>query len=297
MNKHLASKVEQFGQCFTSARPVWDDREGVHIDYNCLESKPFDALMFFTMYAHERPQANPRYKFAHRMAILKTIGLRQITPNVNEHFRDTFERKKDFAHRVWQAFEICLSTDDTIPNETYTKGAVRLVLEKMKSESQPNIVLWLRSKKLQDAYHTLSRLGGGIGIKIAALFLRDIWRFVGEWSNYDKSELYCIQPVDIWVERWAKRCWPEIEWPNNREKIAKRICKACQEDGIDPVSFNMGAWLIGSHFQRLCSFFQVPMLDRFDYRATLNIFDPTIVNQAIQYLAISEGDRKMFPLM
>jgi hypothetical protein len=293
----LASKVQPFGECFVTARPVWDWREGVQIDYGGLESKPFDALMFFTMYAHERPQADPRYKFAHRMAIMRSIGLQKITPEVNQRFQDQFKRKKDFASIMWQNFVECLKEDKTVPKETYTKGAVRLVLERLKSESQPNVVVWLRSKPLGDAYGTLSKLGGGIGPKIAALFLRDIWRFVGKWHSYDETDLFCIQPVDRWVERWAKRCWPpEESWPSNREEIAKLICKYCQRDGVDPVLFNMGAWLLGSHFQNLCSFFQVPMLKRFNYGGTLDIFDPNLVNRAIGNLARSEGNGDTFPI-
>lgn len=295
----LASKVEQFGQCFKAARPVWDGREGVHIDYDALESKPFDALMFFTMYAHERPQANPRYKVAHRMAVLRTIGVIDTTPDVNERFRHTFERNGGFALAVWQNFRQCLSEDDTNPmlNETYTKGAVRLILERLKKESQPNVVFWLRSKELEDAYYTLSRLGGGIGHKIAALFLRDVWYFVGEWSSYDKTNLFCIQPVDIWVERWARRCWPGINWPGDREKTAKLITECCRGDGINPVLFNMGAWFIGSHFQRLCSFFQVPVSHRFDYQGALDTFDSALVNRGIRNLASSEGNGQTFPLL
>jgi len=299
MSESLPSKVERFGQCFGAARPVWDRREGVRIDYDALESNPFDALMFLTMYAHERPQANPRYKFAHRMAVLRTIGVSGIMPDTNERFHHSFETDDNFALAVWQNFAQCLGEEDTkaVPNERYTKGAVRLILERLKEGSEPNVVRWLRSKKLGDAYYTLSRLGGGIGHKIAALFLRDIWYFVGEWPTYDNTRLFCTQPVDIWVERWARRCWPGIEWPSDREKSAKLIVECCGKDKINPILFNMGAWFVGSHFQRLCSFFQIPMLQRFDYIGALDIFDPALVNQGISNLERYEGNGQIFPLL
>lgn len=293
----MASKVQEFGGCFDVARPIWDRREGVQVNYQLLESRPFDALMFFTMYAHERPQADPRYPVAHRMAVLRAIGVSDATEaNVNEQFANRFRKDKGFPEAVWSEFEKCLKMDDRVPKESYTVGPVRRVLEKLQEAGEPNLVVLLRSKKLKEAYNFLLGIHGGIGHKIAALFLRDVWGYAGPWPNTPESDLYCVQPVDRWVEFWARKCWPAVDWPQNREEVARLIVGRCLADRIDTVAFNKGAWFVGAHFQKLCGFFNIPIAKRLSYTEAVADFDPGIVRQAIAALLSSETSCRTFPV-
>jgi len=202
MNRSLAHKLAEFGRCFNAAKPVWDRRHGLPIDriddYRQLVNKPLEALMLFTTVAHERPYASPKYPVAHRMAILKAIGASDIrNTGVNKKFSEKLLSDGNFPDEVWRDFkelaEIETKRDEQQSNkqnikEKYTKGPVVRILQELKAKREPNLILYLQSKKLEDAYNFLKdkKQIGGIGHKIAALFLRDVWDYVGkggQWVN------------------------------------------------------------------------------------------------------------------
>lgn len=305
MNHRLAVKVQEFSAAFDVARRVWDSREGLHIDYLFLDSKPFDAIMFFTMYAHERPFSNPRYPVAHRIAILRNIGASDVKePSVNDKFANKY-REPGFPNAVWNDFKTLLriaDRDEETRNrmEKYTKGPVRIILEKLKKNKEPNIIALLTSKTLREAYEFLKGIDG-IGHKIAALFLRDARSYFGGWHDAKESDLYCVQPVDRWVRELAAMCWSDVDTEQNVEKVARDIVERCREQGIDPIAFNKGAWFVGAHFQKLCGFFNIETTLRLSDTGTLTTeaiqrLDPSIVKKAIETVGKGESAGEIYPL-
>lgn len=308
MNPGLAHRLSEFGRCFDAAKPIWDRRHGLHIktldDYRKLVNKPLDALMLFTTAAHERPYASPQFPIAHRLAIIKAIGASDIQePNVNKKFSEKLLNYNNFPGQVWSEFKKLAKIEEKAANqatkESYTKGPVLKILDVLKAARQPNIILYLQSKKLKNAYEFLKDKNqiGGIGHKIAALFLRDIWDYVGkggQWVNTPPTDKYCIQPVDRWVKMWAEKCWSD-DWPQSVEKYAEPIIGRCKAEGVDPMNFNKGAWFVGSHFQNICSFCGVKASDRLSYTADIvDQFDPNKVEQAIKTLSSLEAGGQVF---
>ncbi|MEM2935507.1 MAG: hypothetical protein QXF32_04000, partial [Candidatus Thermoplasmatota archaeon] len=93
----------------------------------------------------------------------------------------------------------------------------------------------------------------GIGNKVSALILRDfhcflkLWRIQDEVPDEEKYRLqYRFQPVDRWVERFSNLCWKDKKWSNKHDENAKLIVECCYTEGINPISFNQGAWFVGS---------------------------------------------------
>ena len=255
MARALAHKLEEFADCYDAARPIWDRRAGLQIDYPVLDRRPFDALMFFVEYAHQRA-GGTAYTRVHRKALLEAIDASSpLDRGVNEQFVAQME-DETFAQRGWETFEKECETNSYKVNERQTKGPIKEVIEKLHHEGKPNLVALLRSKTLEEAYEFLKGIKG-LGPKIAALLLRDLWSYVGPWPNTSEDEMYCLQPVDIWVRFWSKRCWDEANLPNADEACAKLIVGWCREVGVNPIRFNMGAWFVGAHFKKLCDFFDV----------------------------------------
>jgi hypothetical protein len=302
VTRSLARRVEEFSGAFDVARPIWDRRQGLCIDYRFLSSKPFDALMFFTLYAHERPFANPRYPVAHRIAILKAIGASDAKgASVNrKHARRYCE--PGFAQAVWKEFKTLLTQDEgkeearkTLKNlKKYTRGPVLGILKMLTDERQPNIVVLLTSMKLREAYELLNHIDW-IGHKIAALFLRDVRGYCGGWPQAEEGDLFCLQPVDRWVGRLAVKCWEDLKEEKNPEKMAREIVKRCGKEGVDPIRFNKGAWLLGAHSQKLCGFFNIRTTMRLSDMGTLiDRFDPSMLKKAIETLGKAENAAEVY---
>lgn len=302
MNDGLVLKIQEFSFAFDSARRIWDKREGLSIDYQFLDSKPFDAIMFFTMYAHERPFSNPRYPVAHRIAILKNIGASDAKePGVNDKFSNKC-RQPEFPEEVWDDFKTLLriaerdeKTRKTM--EKYTKGPVSTILEKL--NQQPNIIALLTSMTLREAYEFLKKIDG-ISHKIAALFLRDVYSYFGGWHDTEESG-YCLQPVDRWVRELAAMCWNDVNTDRNPEEIARDIVRRCRNQGIDPIAFNKGAWFVGANFQKLCNFFNIETTRRLSATGalaeeTIHRFDANIVKKAIETVGKAESAGEIYPL-
>ena len=303
MNEELVLKIQEFSAVFDTARRIWDTREGLSIDYQRLDSKPFDAIMFFTMYAHERPFSNPRYPVAHRIAILKNIGASDANQNnVNDVFSIKC-REPGFPSAVWNDFKELLTIDERDKEKTrrtiekYTKGSVSTILEKLNEQS--SIVALLTSMRLREAYEFLKKIDG-ISHKIAALFLRDISSYYGGWDNADEKDLYCLQPVDRWVKELAKMCWDDVI-DKEPEKMAKDILTRFQNKRKDSIDFNKGAWFVGAHFQKLCNFSNIETTMRLSLKGgltegTILKFDANDVNKAIGTLGMAESNREIYPL-
>lgn len=286
----LAKKLCEFAPCYDLAHKIWI--RGHSFEESELVDDAYGAMIFYTTYVHERQGSNPRFPLYHREALRRGLN--------GKKFDDVFLSDVDFPKRVWNQF---LSFAQPKPNEKITAGVVYEILEKMRDEQQPNLICLLRSKSLFNAFEWL-RAVRGIGPKLAAFFLRDIWSFIGEWENTLKDNWYCLQPTDTWIKFWSEKCWPDAEWTSNikidsdsaKIRFAKNLTSECLRSKIDSVAFNKGAWFVGSHFEQISSFCDISEEMQIDMPKCVLFFDKHKVLEGIEAFNKSNKQRNIFPV-
>ena len=268
-------------------------RIGVRESETQLIGDPHWAMIFYTAYVHERQGSNPRFPLYHREAIRKAMN--------GKKFEDVILSDKGFPEKVWKNF---LSFARPKPNEKITKGVVFEILKRMQDESQPNLISLLKSKSLFEAFEWLDGIQG-IGQKLASLFLRDIWSFIGPWANTPKENMFCLQPVDTWIAFWSKICWPDAYWSAGnirldsdkaKIKFARVLTIKCLNSEIDPVSFNKGAWFAGSHFEQLSKFFNIPEKRQINLSECVLEFQSRKAVEGIRRFSECEKQKNIFPV-
>lgn len=85
-----------------------------------------------------------------------------------------------------------------------------------------------------------------VGPKIAAFYLRDLVSLYGLEDKVPAEYAFCLQPVDVWVEKVARQLGI-VDQGANPDKIQSAIIAHCQAEGISPLLFNQGAWYVGSN--------------------------------------------------
>ena len=140
------------------------------------------------------------------------------------------------------------------------------VIDKLASKNISNIAVHVRdlliAGKTRQAYEFF--IGGkkiikirGIGDKIASFYLRDIVYLAPNLNEKDisNSELHLLQPIDTWLVQALKILFPDDEKelekditnnPTLRKKYQNRIVELCRESDVLSISFNQGAWVLGS---------------------------------------------------
>lgn len=288
----LARKLSDFGSCYDLAHKIWMQRVGLDEKEKELVNDSYGAMIFYIGYVHERQGSNPRFPLYHREALRRGLNRKE--------FDDVLLSDVDFPKRVWKCF---LSFTQPKPNKKITEGVVYEILEKMRNEQQSNLISLLRSKSLLNAFKWL-RSVRGIGPKLAALFLRDIWCFIGEWENTLKDNWYCLQPTDAWIKFWSEKCWPDAEWTSNiklnsdsaKIRFAKNLTSECFRCKIDPVSFNKGAWFVGSHFEEISRFCNIPEDMQTDMPKCVLSFDEQKVLEGIKEFNECDLRHNIFPV-
>jgi hypothetical protein len=95
--------------------------------------------------------------------------------------------------------------------------------------------------------HYTSLLGiRQVGEKVASFYLRDLVSLYGLSGLIDDASASCLQPVDVWVRRIARRAGIAGQ-ADTDAAIRRGILKACREKGVSPIDFNQGAWYMGYH--------------------------------------------------
>jgi hypothetical protein len=85
-----------------------------------------------------------------------------------------------------------------------------------------------------------------VGPKIASFYLRDVVSLFGLERFVSDDAAFCLQPVDVWVEKIAYRS-KLVPEKSSHAAIRNAILSRCRAIGISPVVFNQGAWYVGSH--------------------------------------------------
>jgi len=85
-----------------------------------------------------------------------------------------------------------------------------------------------------------------VGPKIASFYLRDIVSLFKLGNSVDSDSAFCLQPIDVWVRRIAKK----LQIVNNEaddRTIQEAIVKKCEESNVSSFRFNQGVWYAGSY--------------------------------------------------
>ena len=265
----LAKKLAEFSICYEKLHTIYLKKIELPDDFKKIKSDPFLAILYFTVFVHERQGSNPDFQKFHRIAIRKSLN--------GSDFSTKLLNDKYFPDRVWRKFK---ELTNNKPNEKNTKGPVRDILEEMQKASEPNIIELLGGMTIKNAYNFL--LGfKGIGNKISAFILRDLQNFFKLWE-VPNDDLYRLQPVDRWVIRFSELCWPSEPWTDKHSRNAKIIVERCTKHNINPISFNQGAWFVGSHYTDLCRYHKISEDESIDLVNSVLRFDKEKVIMGIE---------------
>ena len=202
-----------------------------------------------------------------------------------------------FPERVWKRFRNLANLSDGSKGASYTIGPVRKILEELNRSRTANWLQVLQGMSPEEAFEWLDDLDG-IGPKISSFIVRDMFSIFHLWPILPEGQMYCAQPVDRWVRDWGERLLT-IRFKDNpseteMKKEMKAVAEECNEEGVDPIGFNKAAWFVGSHFQDICDFFDVPLLERLDRTSCLRHFDPDVLTRAIAEYADSLAKKRAF---
>jgi len=121
------------------------------------------------------------------------------------------------------------------------------IIDKLASDNIPNIAIHIRDYISKDdtqrAYNFMKSIRG-IGEKISSFYLRDIAYLAG-LDEKNISDLYLLQPIDTWIEQTLKILF-NSDAPQGLKDKQELIVDLCKESGVSSISFNQGAWVLGS---------------------------------------------------
>ncbi len=109
----------------------------------------------------------------------------------------------------------------------------------------------IRESKVGEHYNELQAAKNKQGIvqvgpKIASFYLRDVvWLFELD-GEVPADFQFCLQPIDVWVRRFARRTGMVPEKASDTE-IQQAVVTLCAEGGYSPLSFNTGLWHVGQN--------------------------------------------------
>lgn len=269
----VARRLSRFSGCHDLANlRIWRRQAGVMENNEEIREDSLSAIKLFTMYAHERAGRNPKFPHFHRVAIIRALKGRT--------FDEALFQDDRFASKVWKEF-VRLSNDK--PNKQNTEGVVRDVLTELRKEGEANLVLFLASKRPEEAFEWLDSVRG-IGEKIAALIVRDFGSILSLWGPIPDDKLHYLQPLDVWSRFWSRRCWNSMQHRTVMPEM-KEVTARCLDEGVDPIKFNKGAWLVGRHFYEIRRFFNVGESSRDPPEECLKKFDAVRLENSIRTYA------------
>ncbi|HEC93021.1 MAG TPA: hypothetical protein ENI51_08545 [Candidatus Atribacteria bacterium] len=200
----------------------------------------YQALVcFLKSYAYERQGAPKAYS---RIAI-KCISNR--FKNVHNWNVPT----KDDSKNIWKEYKQIAKNDFNIKvNEKQNPlNEDRGVISKMNLNNISNIAVYIRdlidSDDTNKAHYFMKEIRG-IGEKISSFYLRDIV-YLAKLGEDNISDLHLLQPIDTWLEQTLEIIFPSKLQNSLREK-QKLIVDLCKKSDVSSISFNQGAWVLGS---------------------------------------------------
>ena len=204
-------------------------------------------ICFLKNYAYERQGAAAAYS---KIALKCFSNRYQDGHNwrvpTKDDAKDLWEDYKNIAKRDYNLFDN--RTGKVKVNQTHNPvNADRGVVDKLVSNNALNIAVYIRDLiscgDTTKAYNFIKEIRG-IGEKIASFYLRDI-AYLARLDEENISDLYLLQPIDTWLEQTFKILF-NFDVPKNLQEKQKLIVDLCKESKVSSISFNQGAWVLGS---------------------------------------------------
>ncbi len=223
----------------------------------------YKALVcFLKNYAYERQGAAAAYS---------KIALKVVSNRYQNKYNWRVSTKDD-AKGLWEDYENVAKSDYNLLDNTTGKvkvnkthnplNADRGVVDKLVSNNTLNIATHTRdlisSGDTTEAYNFIKDIRG-IGEKIASFYLRDIVYLSGI-DEENISDLHLLQPIDTWLEQTLKILFNFDAQKNLHEK-QKLIVDLCKEAEVSSISFNQGAWVLGSQIAGEFETFKKSLID------------------------------------
>lgn len=196
--EHIMQRFERLSELFVSCFK-WDESKVV-------EENKWDSLwLFVSCYAFERQGRSPNYLPAAADAI-KELSDEKLCAKAAKKVWMRFEEKLEYTGLNHANNPLC-------PKGTsyHRKDRADLLIKESVSavevaaELPKPIVKWARDKIEEDntkeAHEKLCEIGG-IGEKIASLFLRDV---TVKYEIIPQSNRHLLQPIDTWAEFVTKK--------------------------------------------------------------------------------------------
>lgn len=219
------------------------------------EKNGFLALkVFLNNYAYTRQGAPNAYSSIAIECISKRYD------NGNKWHMPTNEDAKE----IWKRYkQIAKEKYNLIKTKGKDKGKIKVnqkinplneengIIIQIVSHELSNIALYIKNqlinKRTKEAYNLIKRIGG-CGEKITSFYLRDIADIALENNEIENeseiSDLYLLQPMDTWLNQTFEIIFQEKE--SKTHKKQEKIVNLCKEAEISTISFNQGAWILGS---------------------------------------------------
>ena len=223
----------------------------------------YKALVcFLKNYAYERQGAAAAYsKIALKCVSNKYQNGSNWRVPTKGDAKDLWEDYKNIAKSDYNLLDN--RTGKVKVNETHNPlKADRGVVDKLVSSNTSNIAVHIRDLisrgDTTEAYNFMNAIRG-IGEKIASLYLRDIVYLAG-LDEENISDLHLLQPIDTWLEQTFKILF-NSDVPKNLQEKQKLIVDLCKESEVSSISFNQGAWVLGSQIAGEFETFKTALTD------------------------------------
>lgn len=227
-------RFEKLSQLFISRlmNPIWDSCG------DAVNDRWASVLLFLSSYAFERQGRSPDYAPV-AVDTIDEIMTHPLCPDIAESAGIRFAEKLNNQRLNHANNPMC-------PKGTrYTRlfrgsqrqSSIRKISAiQFAAELETPLVSWAREKiqagKVKEAHSQLLRIGG-VHVKIASFFLRDV---AVRFNLASAQDRWLLQPVDTWIEFVVKQL-------SGDHKMDKPTCaRFIAENASEPEKANQGIW-------------------------------------------------------
>jgi hypothetical protein len=219
-------------------------RERAGSEWAAAELSAWDGLaVFLDGYAFERQRRDPRFPAAAVQVVrqLRDEGRPLTDP---ETPREAWVR---FAARLHGADRDEKGNPMAPRGTTYVRSEAAMLTRGLSAVEfagsiDSSMVVFVRmmqgDNRAKEAFDQLRTING-VGPKIASFFMRDV---ALTFDLQPASQRFLLQPMDIWIERIARRLWFGPDAKLGAETVGERIVSACAELDLSPEHVNAGMW-------------------------------------------------------
>ncbi len=234
----LLQKVSPVYQNYFLCRKIF--REQFENGYEAL-------ICFLENYAYERQGAAAAYS---------KIALKCVSSKYQNGLIWRVPTRDD-AKELWEHYRKIAKSDYNLLDDKTGKAKVNEtrnpltvdggIIDRLASCNTLNMAVRVRDLiscgDTSGAYNFMTEIRG-IGVKIASFYLRDIV-YLARLDEGNVSNLHLLQPMDTWLEQTLKILF-SCEVPKNLQEKQRLIVNLCRESVVSSISFNQGAWVLGS---------------------------------------------------